>query len=127
MLIALSISIIVPGIVFSIYYFRPVRHAIDAPSGAHLDGAGIDRHVHACCLFVRLLLCLHVQVPHKTVYDIISDDFLTTGSDSSPDYWKYMIYVFISANWDAILLAIAMFTVRWRQLVRPRPELIDRT
>ena len=63
-------------------------------------------------------MCLHVQVPHKTVYDIISDDFLTTGSDSSPDYWKYMIYVFISANWDAILLMVALLTVRWRQLVR---------
>ena len=59
-----------------------------------------------------------MQVPHKTVYDIISDDFLTTGSDSSPDYWKYMIYVFISANWDAILLMVALLTVRWRQLVR---------
>jgi hypothetical protein len=55
------------------------------------------------------------------VFELVRDDFLTTGQDASPDYWKYMIYVFLSANWDAFLLAVATLLVRWHQWVRRVP------
>ena len=49
---------------------------------------------------------------------MMRQEFIITGDkDKSPDYWVYMIYVFLSANWDGILLAIAMCCVRWKQLV----------
>ena len=51
--------------------------------------------------------------------DVVRNSFLATGvSDPNRDYWVYMIYIFLSANWDALLLLVATIFVRWRQLVR---------
>ena len=50
---------------------------------------------------------------------MVRNSFLATGvSDPNRDYWVYMIYLFLSANWDALLLLVATNFVRWRQLVR---------
>ena len=59
------------------------------------------------------------QVGRETVLDVVRNSFLATGvSDPNRDYWVYMIYIFLSANWDALLLLVATIFVRWRQLVR---------
>jgi hypothetical protein len=62
------------------------------------------------------------QTGRQTLLQVVQANFLSTGvADPNRDYWVYLIYIFLSANWDALLLLLATVLVRWVQLVRLAP------
>jgi len=50
---------------------------------------------------------------------MVRSEFLAQDNDPSQAYWIYFVYIFLSANWDALLLLVATLTVRWKYLVGP--------
>ena len=66
------------------------------------------------------------QNSSMSLYDFLRQTFLSTGvNDPNRQYWVYMIYVFLSANWDAMLLLVATVFIRWHQWVCGRARAAD--
>jgi len=107
---ATAVSLVVPCVVATAYFLEAVR------AGRRPAGGRAARTPHPSIGPVRAEA--GTQNEHQTVYQLIAANFLSTGTDANTNYWVYLIYLFLAANWDAILLFFAMWFVRWEQLVR---------
>jgi len=111
MTVAALLAILVPGAIVLTYYLSDVRAQPSAHTGITL--------LHTYTYFTAGLLSVRLQVRHRTLFGMVRSEFLAQDNDPSQAYWIYFVYIFLSANWDAILLLVATLTVRWKYLVGP--------
>jgi len=112
MTVAALLAILVPGAIVLTYYLsdvraEPIAHAVSDPAA----------HLHL--FHSPLAVSVRFQVRHRTLFGMVRSEFLAQDNDPSQEYWIYFVYIFLSANWDAILLLVATLTVRWKYLVGP--------